>query len=149
MRAMRIPGMRRRWAAPLAAVAALMLAGPAPAQLPAWEQYADVAVIEVLTHDADGALRETKVWFVLVDGEAYLRTSRSRWLENLRRDPDLVLRIEGRDYPVRAEEVPGDGIVEAVDRASLEKYGWQERLIHPFRLRKPDILRILPPDPTP
>jgi hypothetical protein len=46
-------------------------------------------------------------------------------------------------------EVPGDEIVEAIDAASAEKYGWQERVIHPFRMVKPDILRILPPDRAP
>jgi hypothetical protein len=79
-----------------------------------------------------------------VDGASYLRTQGSRWLENLRRDPNLVLRIEGREYEARVEEIPGDEIVEAVDRATLEKYGWQERMIHPFRMRKPEILRLSP-----
>jgi hypothetical protein len=122
----------------------LLLAATAWADTPDWESLADVKVIEVVTRDADGDLRETKVWFVLLDGVAYLRTQQSRWLENLRRDPNLVLRIEGREYGARAEEVPGDEIVEAVDRASVEKYGWQERLIHPFRMRKPEILRLSP-----
>jgi hypothetical protein len=97
-----------------------------------------------VTRDADGGERATKVWFVLVDGEPYLRTSRSRWLDNLRRDPDLGLRIEGRDYEARAEEVPGEAIVERVDAASRDKYGWQERMIHPFRMRQPDILKLSP-----
>jgi hypothetical protein len=82
-----------------------------------------------------------------VDDAAYLRTSRSRWLENLRRDPRLVLRIEGREYEARTEEVPGDEIVEQVDRATREKYGWQEGAIHIFRMRKPDILKLSPPAP--
>ncbi len=149
-----IPG-RRRWgsAAPsagarvaplLLALAPLLVAAPARADAPDWESLADVKVIEVVTRDADGDLRETKVWFVLVDGASYLRTNGSRWLENLRRDPNLVLRIEGREYEARAEEIPGDEIVEKVDRATLEKYGWQERMIHPFRMGKPDILRLSP-----
>jgi hypothetical protein len=125
------------------------LAAPAGADYPEWESLADVAVIEVVTQDADGDLRETKVWFVLLDGEPYLRTSESRWLENLRRNPELVLRIEGRDYEARVAEVQGDEIVERVDAASREKYGWQERLIHPFRRRTPDILRLSPRQPSP
>lgn len=131
-------------AALFTALAPLLLAAPARAEYPDWESLADVTVIEVVTRDADGDLRETKVWFVLVDGASYLRTGSSRWFENLRRDPNLVLRIEGREYEARAEEIPGDDIVEAVDRATLEKYGWQERMIHPFRLRKPNILRLSP-----
>ena len=138
----------RRHVAPwLLLLLPLLLAAPALAEYPDWASVADVKVIEVVTRDADGDLRETKVWFVLVDGVAYLRTSRSRWLENLRRDSDLVLRIEEREYEARAEEVPGDEIVEQVDRASREKYGWQERTIHIFRMRKPDILRLSPPSP--
>lgn len=128
----------------LLAFATLLLASPARADYPDWERLADVGVIEVVTRDADGDLRETKVWFVLIDGAPYLRTSESRWLANLRRDPDLVLRIEEREYQARAEEVPGDEMVERVDRATLEKYGWQERMIHPFRMRKPEILRLSP-----
>jgi len=130
----------------LLALVPLVLAAPARAEYPDWKRLADVKVIEVVTRDADGDVRETKVWFVLVDGVPYLRTSRSRWLENLRRDPDLVLRIEGREYEARAEEVPGDEIVEKVDHATREKYGWQERAIHIFRMRKPDILRLSPRD---
>jgi hypothetical protein len=128
----------------VAALLAVGLAGPARADWPDWQALEGVEVIEVVTRDADGGERATKVWFVLVDGEPYLRTSRSRWLDNLRRDPDLGLRIEGREYEARAEEIPGDAIVEQVDAASRDKYGWEERLIHPFRMRKPDILKLSP-----
>jgi len=124
-----------------------VLAAPARAEYPDWEKLAEVEVIEVVTRDADGDLRETKVWFVLMDDAPYLRTSRTRWLENLRRDPDLVLRIEGREYEARVEEIPGDEIVEKVDRATREKYGWQEKAIHIFRIRKPDILKLSPRSP--
>jgi hypothetical protein len=78
----------------------------------------------------------------MLDGAPYLRTNGSKWLANLRRDPNLGLRIDDREYEARAEEIPGDDIVERVDRASVEKYGWQERFIHVFRMKKPDILRI-------
>ena len=128
----------------VAALVAAGLSGPARADYPDWQALAGVEVIEVVTRDEDGAERATKVWFVLVDGQPYLRTQRSTWLDNLRRDPDLVLRIEGREYQARAEEVLGDEIVEQVDAASRDKYGWQERMIHPFRTRKPDILRLAP-----
>ena len=122
----------------------LVAAVPAFADYPDWEALADVEVIEVVTFDDDGDRRVKKVWFVLVDGIPYLRTNRSRWLDNLRRDPNLGLRIAGREYEAVAEEIFGDAIVEIVDRASAEKYGWQERVIHPFRLMRPDILRLGP-----
>ena len=127
-------------------VAILVFAGTgtASADFPDWNQYARVQTIEVLTIDPDGELRVTPVWFVLLNGEAYLRTSGSLWLDNLRRDPNLRLKIEGKVYEAQAEEIPGMGIVEKVDIASERKYGLQERLIHIFRMRKPEILRIFP-----
>jgi len=122
----------------------LVAAPPALAEYPDWNSVADVKIIEVVTLDDDGDERVTKVWFVLVDGVPYLRTNRSRWLDNVRRDPNLGLRIEGREYEAMAEEIFGDSIVEDVDRASAEKYGWRESLIHPFRMMRPDILKLGP-----
>lgn len=116
----------------------------ASAEYPDWTALSEVGVIEVMTLDADGDVRTTPVWFVLLDGEPYLRTSGSTWLENLRRTPNFRLVIEEREYQARAEEVPGEEIVARVDAASLEKYGWQERLIHVFRLSPPDILKLVP-----
>lgn len=137
------PFTRLGFAAPLL-LALLLGALPAAAQYPDWQAVADVEVIEVVTSDEDGDLRVVKVWFVLVDGIPYLRTNGSRWLDNLRRDPKLGLRIDGREYEAIAEEIPGDEIVEVVDRASVDKYGWQEKAIHPFRIRKPEILKLSP-----
>lgn len=116
---------------------------------PDWESYRDVDIIEVLTVDEDGDPRETKVWFVLLGGEPFLRTNGTHWLENLRRDPELGLRIEGHEYVARAEEIQGDEIVGKVDEASRRKYGWQEAVIHVFRMKKPDILRLVPRGSTP
>ena len=136
--------LRRSYLLAAMALVALLAVAPARADYPDWEAVADVGVIEVLTSDDDGDSRETKVWFVLVDGVPYLRTNGSRWLENLRRDPELELRIEDSVYQARAVEVEGDEILEVVDRASAEKYGWQEKLIHPFRMKRPEILVISP-----
>ena len=130
----------------LLALAVLSLAAPVRAEYPDWESLADVDVIEVVTEDEDGDPRETKVWFVTLEGETYLRTSASRWLENLRRDPNLRLRIEDREYEARAEEATTEALIEAVDAATREKYGFQERVIHVFRMRKPEILKLAPRD---
>ena len=128
----------------LTSLALTLAATPAGADYPSWEKLADVEVIEVLTSDEDGELRETKVWFVLLGGAPFLRTNDTMWLANLRRDPNLGLRIEDREYEATAEEIAGDAIVEKVDEASRRKYGWQESLIHPFRMQRPDILRLMP-----
>jgi hypothetical protein len=134
----------RRFAPLVAGLAICLAAETGRAEYPSWQELADVSVIEVLTHDADGGLRETKVWFVLLDGEPYLRTGGTRWLDNLRRDPDLGLRIEGRDYEARAQEVTGDEIVGRVDAAMREKYAWQDRALHLFSRSRPDILKLSP-----
>jgi hypothetical protein len=122
----------------------LVTAPAAWSEYPDWNEYVDVKVIEVITQDEGGGERETKVWFVLLGGEPYLRTSGSRWLANLRRDPDFKVRIEGNLYEARAEEIEGEAIAEKVDIASKRKYGLSDRLIGLFRSRKPDILRISP-----
>ena len=133
-----------RFQTALVALSLLVLGGVAHAEYPEWNRFSDVEVIDVLTVDEDGTLRETPVWFVLVNGEAYLRTSSSRWLENLRRDPNFRIEIEGRIYEAQAEEISDQGMVETVDIASQRKYGWQEYLINFFRMSSPQILRILP-----
>jgi hypothetical protein len=116
--------------------------GSALAEYPEWASMVDIHVIEILTQDTDGDARETKIWFVLLGDEPYLRTNNSRWLENIRRDPVVGLRIEGREYRARAEEIPGEAIIEKVDIASKQKYGMQERIIHVFRMRTPQILKL-------
>jgi len=115
---------------------------------PDWDSYTDVGIIEILTVDEDGDARESKVWVVLLGGEPFLRTNDSRWLENIRRDPEIGLRIEGREYTGMAEEIEGDEIVDKVDEASRRKYGWQEAFIHVFRMKKPEILRLIPRTPA-
>jgi len=111
---------------------------------PDWQALRDVSVIEVITTDEDGDLRETPVWFVLVDGDPYLRTSDSRWLANILRGSPVPIVIEGLEYEVDAVPVDGDAIRAEVDAASAEKYGFQESVIRFFRVRPPDVLRIVP-----
>ena len=110
-----------------------------------WSAAADIAVIAIITTDDDGDVRETKVWFVLLDGVSYLRTNDSRWLENIRRDPNVKIVIDGTEYAQRADEVTGTQLVERVDAATREKYGFQDSLIHFFRISDPEILKLSDP----
>lgn len=52
-----------------------------------WNAIAAPRVIEILTTDADGDLRKTKIWIVSLEGRAYIRTMNTRWHANLERDP--------------------------------------------------------------
>ncbi len=114
----------------------------APAADLDWDAKSDVEVIQILTFDADGDLRQTKVWFVRVDGQTYLRTSNSRWLANIRRDPDVTVRVEGVDYPQRAEIVEDPATIRAVHEVAAVKYGFSDRVISLIRARNPDVLRL-------
>ena len=125
----------------------LLLAGPAGADYPDWESVAEVSTIEILTHDEDGDLRETTIWFVLLGGEPHLRTADSRWLQNIRRDPNVGFRIEGQEYEAAAREVTSDEMIEKVNQALREKYGWGDRFVRPLRYRNPRILRVSPRAP--
>ena len=122
----------------------LLVASAGRADYPGWNDLSDVKVIEVTTIDPDGDVRDTKVWFVLLGGEPYLRTNGSLWLENLRRDPEVIVRVEEREYEARAEEIPSETIIEKIDIAFQRKYGLQEKLIGLFRLSRPDIVKLSP-----
>lgn len=135
----------------LAIAAALALAScastpivTAPAADLDWDANAQVHVIEIMTFDTDGDLRQTKVWFVRIEGQTYLRTSNSRWLANIRRDANVTVRVEGVDYPQRAEVVEDPETRQAVSEAAAAKYGFEDSLIGLIRARDPDVLRLLP-----
>jgi hypothetical protein len=126
------------------AAAALLWPAAALAELPDWNGVADVGQVQVLTRDADGAERDTTVWLAVVDGQGYIRTGSTTWGDNLVRNPDLVLRIDGNEYPLRAEFVEDETLREAVGATFREKYGWTDALVGAFRGSHPRIMRLLP-----
>jgi hypothetical protein len=131
----------------LFACAALGLAAGARAGAPDWSTVAQVEEIEAITADADGAPRETTVWLAVVDGQAYLRTSGgSTWGDNLERNPDLVVRIEGAEHPVRAVFIEDDALRGRVIETFREKYGVSDALVDVFRGSRPRIMRLDPRD---
>ena len=130
--------------AALVFVAALAAADTATAQRFDPKATEHVKVVELITNDDEGKERTTKLWVVLLAGEAYLRTNASNWLANLKRNPAARLRVEGTEYPVMTEVISDPMWVDRVDQASKEKYGWQETSIHLFRLWEPTIVRLHP-----
>jgi hypothetical protein len=122
--------MRVRFAT-LALALALVAAAPSQASTD-WQAVAAADTIEVITRDADGNERVTTIWLVVVDGQGYIRTGSSSWFEDVERDPNVVLRIEGQDHAVRAELVPeSDPAWARVQQAFRDKYGWSDRLLLP------------------
>ena len=125
-------------------LASLVLAAGARAAEPKWEKIAAVERIEIITHDEDNDPRETTIWFAVVDGQGFIRTGNSTWGQNIRRNPaDVVLRIEGVEYPLRAEFIENEKLRERVTAAFHTKYGWTDSLVHFFRGSRPNIMHMI------
>lgn len=107
-----------------------------------WERVAAEEVPQVVTRDPDGDIRVTKLWLVVVDGSGFVRTKGTRWLANIERDPDVVLRIGGAAYPLRAERVTDAVLGERVHQAFLAKYGFSARF-NDWLMREPTMLRLV------
>jgi hypothetical protein len=121
----------------LAAFASGVLAQPVD-----WNAAQTESVIEILTSDADGSLRETPVWIVVIDGAGYVRTNDSKWLANIRRGSAVRLRIAGAESPVEAKEEPDAALMQRVEAAFKAKYGLTQKLMSLFRMREPVVLRL-------
>jgi len=85
--------------------------------------------VHVLTWDADGDLRKTRVWIAAVDRTPYIRTGQSRWWENIERGSPTRILSAGRAYPVVIEEVDSQLLRAKIDEAFTAKYGWLGRLV--------------------
>ena len=127
-----------------AALLALSLLAPAPALGLEWAAYREESVIEILTHDADGARRETPVWCVVLDDAAFVRTNDSRWLANIRRGSPVALRARGVESSVQVEEVEDGALKARVEEAFKTKYGAMQRVMSALRMREPTVLRLTP-----
>lgn len=130
--------------AALLSLGLVLAAAGARATEPSWDKLADVGQIEIVTHDEDGDARETTIWFTVVDGQGFIRTGNSNWGENIRRNPsDVVLRIEGKEYPLRAEFIENDGLRERVVAAFRAKYGWLDGAVQFVRGKRPNIIHMI------
>jgi hypothetical protein len=125
-------------------LAVLGAAGARAAEGPDWEALADVGTIEVITRDEDGGVRESSIWFAVLDGQGFLRTGGSTWGENISRDPTVVLRIEGIEYPLRADFIEEDTLRARIIAAFREKYGWFDGFVDFVRGSRPKIMHMLP-----
>jgi len=105
--------------------------------------HVDEPVIEIVTTDEDGSLRTTKVWVVVVDADAYVRTGNTRWGRNVERDPRIRILTAAGDHDLRVEPVTDEATRQRVTTAFRAKYGWQDRLLSPFRGSNPTILRLV------
>ena len=116
----------------------------ATATPPDWSVAAPVNTVEVITKNPDGTLKETTVWLAVMDGQGYIRTGNTRWWSNIERDHDVVLRIEGKEYPLRAVLVEDPDLRQRVVDAFRAKYGWLDRAMDAFRSGVPHVMKLLP-----
>ncbi len=129
----------------LAACAAVLVIAPiaAGADGPDWDAVADVKEVHALTSNEDGSSRETTIWFTLLDGQAYIRTSRSTtWGDNVERNPDFVLRIEEGEYPFHAAFISDEAKREKIIASFREKYGRIDGLLNFVRGSSVRIMRL-------
>ena len=125
-------------------LALLMAALAAAAAAPDWNALKDVETIEIVTTDEDGSSRDTTIWLAVVDGQGYIRTGNSTWKGNIERNPDVTLRVEDTEYPVRAEFVTDADLKTRVEQTLRDKYGFSDSFIGIFRIGEPNIMRLVP-----
>jgi hypothetical protein len=101
-------------------------------------------VVELLTADEDGELRETSVWVVVVGDAAYVRTNDSAWLENIRRGSAVRLRVREVENSMHRVEVADAALKVRVEEAFKAKYGRLQRVMSALRLREPTVLELRP-----
>jgi hypothetical protein len=109
---------------------------------PDWSAIKDVDTVSVGTTNADGSVRYTTVWLVVVGGRGYLRTGDTSWGANVDRDPNVTLVIGEQEFALRVDLVEADDERALVTTAFNEKYGWSDSMIGWFRGDRPKIMRL-------
>jgi hypothetical protein len=127
----------------LAAAACAAAPLPAATKPVDWPGVAAERVPVIVTTDEDGGERATKIWLVVVDGEGLIRTGNTRWFRNIERDPNVELEIGRVRQPLRAVLVEDDALRARANAAFRDKYGFQDRMVHPFGATDAHILRLV------
>lgn len=134
------------WAAPIFVFLLPPVAGAQDPSGADWKAASAAEVVEVLTVNEDGSTRATKIWIVVTEGESYIRTGRTRWYGNIERNPDVVIRFGGAEFPFRAELVTDEEEFERVQATFREKYGFGDWLAGLAHLGATRIMRLVSRD---
>jgi hypothetical protein len=102
--------------------------------------------VHILTWDADGDRRKTRIWIVAVGGTPYARTGQTRWWQNIERGSQTQILSAGHAYPVAIEEVVAPSLRAQIDAAFAAKYGWLGRVVIDAERAQSDdpYLRLIP-----
>ncbi|MBI1737443.1 MAG: nitroreductase family deazaflavin-dependent oxidoreductase [Candidatus Rokubacteria bacterium] len=82
-----------------------------------------------------GARREIEIWFTRHAGRYYVvaeQGERAQWVQNVRAEPLVGVRVAGETFTARARIVAADAeasLVQLVQRQSQDKYGWGDGLV--------------------
>lgn len=93
-----------------------------------WSFTDGIEEIQIETRTRYGLPHSVTIWCVAIEGALYVGASspdfpKERfWVRNVRRDPDVRLRIDGRIYERRLELVEDPARTDFVDRAFGRKY---------------------------
>ena len=126
----------------LAGFVALFALTASAGEPPDWSAIKDVDTVSVGTTNADGTVRYTTVWLVVVGGRGYLRTGDTSWGANVDRNPNVTLVIGEQEFALRADLVEADDERALVTKAFNDKYGWSDSMISWFRGARPKIMRL-------
>jgi hypothetical protein len=135
--------VRGTWIAIVAVLWAGSAFGSEP-NAPTWSAVANESTLVVLSQNPDGTPHETTVWLAVVDDQGFIRTGNTAWYPNLERNPDISVRIAGKEYPVRAELVKDETLEAKVIAAFNAKYGWEDSFVGWIFRGKPHIIRLAP-----
>jgi hypothetical protein len=104
------------------------LSAHAASPLPNWKNFADLRTIQVVTLDDDEehTPRETTIWLVVHEDQGYIRTGATTWGANVQRDPNVVIRMGGANYELRATPIPEGELYDAVKQVFRDKYGFMD-----------------------
>jgi hypothetical protein len=102
--------------------------------------------VHVLTWDADGDRRKTRVWIAAIGDTPFVRTGKTRWWHNIERGSQTQILSAGHAYPVAIEEVVDPSLRVQIDAAFAAKYGWLGRLVIDAERAQSDdhYLRLIP-----
>jgi len=110
-------------------LSALLATAGADAARAAWTDVKDEQEIFAIVHDEDGKPREVKIWIVVLEDNAYIRTRNTSWRADLERDSNLRLKIAGKEIAVRPVPVKDPETYERVNEAYTEKYGVSPHIV--------------------
>jgi hypothetical protein len=118
-----------RSALPVLILSVLLATASADAARAAWADVKDEQEIFAIVHDEDGKPREVKIWIVVLEDNAYIRTRNTSWRADLERDSNLRLKIAGKEIAVRPVPVKDPETYERVNEAYTEKYGVSPHIV--------------------